>query len=104
MIFKTPELMPRISIKALILSNLAFWGFAVAGVIITTILGLTGAGLMALVGAGHLAVDDVEGLWSPGFVAHPSLSDGERSLAREQWAESVERAARTIPELSEVSF
>jgi glycerol kinase len=63
-----------------------------------------GAGLMALVGAGHLTVDDVEGLWSPGFVAHPSLSDGERSLAREQWAESVERAARTIPELSEVSF
>jgi hypothetical protein len=48
MIFKTPELMPRISIKALILSNLAFWGFAVAGVIVTTILGLTGAGLMAL--------------------------------------------------------
>jgi glycerol kinase len=63
-----------------------------------------GAGLMALVSAGHLAVEDVEGLWSPGFVSHPSLSDGERSLARGQWAETVERAARTIPELSEVSF
>ena len=56
MIFKTPE-MPRISIKALILSNLAFWGFAVAGVIITTILGLTGAGLMALHNATTTSID-----------------------------------------------
>ena len=59
MIFKTPELMPRISIKALILSNLAFWGFAVAGVIITTILGLTGAGLMALHNATTTSIDHV---------------------------------------------
>ena len=59
MIFKTPELMPRISIKALILSNLAFWGFAVAGVIITTILGLTGAGLVALHNATTASIDHV---------------------------------------------
>ena len=63
-----------------------------------------GAGLMALVSAGHLTLNDVEGLWSPGFVAHPSIGDDERLLAREQWAATLERAARTIPELSEVSF
>jgi glycerol kinase len=63
-----------------------------------------GAGLMALVSAGHLTVDDVEGLWSPGFIAQPSLSDGERSLARDLWAATLERAARAVPELSEVSF
>jgi glycerol kinase len=63
-----------------------------------------GAGLMALVSAGHLSIDDVEGLWTPGFVAHPSLSDDERLHAREQWAATIGRAARTIPELSEVSF
>lgn len=63
-----------------------------------------GAGLMALVSAGHLDVNDVGGLWLPGFVAHPSLGDGGRSLVREQWAATIERAARTIPGLSEVSF
>lgn len=63
-----------------------------------------GAGLMALVSAGHLGLDDVERLWSPGYVASPSLSDGERRNAREQWASTLERAAHTIPELSEVSF
>ncbi len=63
-----------------------------------------GAGLMALVSAGHLTLNDVEGLWSPGFVAHPSIGDDERLLTREQWAATLERAARTIPELSEVSF
>jgi glycerol kinase len=63
-----------------------------------------GAGLMALVGAGHLRVDDVEELWSPGTILTPSLSDTDRSLAREEWAMNVERAARTIPALSEVAF
>lgn len=59
MIFKTPESMPRISIKALMLSNLAFWGFAAAGVIITTILGLTGAELMALHNSATTSIDHV---------------------------------------------
>jgi glycerol kinase len=63
-----------------------------------------GAGLMALVGAGHLSVDDVEGFWQPGAVFTPSLGDNERSLSREEWMATVERAARTIPELSEVAF
>ncbi len=63
-----------------------------------------GAGLMALVGAGHLAVDDVEALWSPGTVLTPSLSDTNRMLARDEWATNVDRAARTIPALSDVAF
>jgi glycerol kinase len=63
-----------------------------------------GAGLMALVGVGHLDLDDVERLWSPGFVAAPSLSDDERRATRATWSAALERAARTIPELSEVSF
>ena len=63
-----------------------------------------GAGLMALVAAGHLTLDDVEGLWSPGYVATPSLSDDERGSARHSWRSSIERAERTIPELSGISF
>jgi glycerol kinase len=63
-----------------------------------------GAGLMALVGAGHLCVDDVEALWSPGTILTPSLSDADRLLLREEWATTVERAARTIPALSDIAF
>jgi glycerol kinase len=63
-----------------------------------------GAGLMALVATDHLSLDDVEGLWSPGYVATPSLSDDERASTREAWRVSVTRAERTIPELSAVSF
>jgi glycerol kinase len=63
-----------------------------------------GAGLMALVAAGHLTLDDVEALWSPRYVATPSLSDDERTSTRESWRAIVRRAQRTIPELSAVSF
>ena len=63
-----------------------------------------GAGLMALVAAGHLSLDDVEGLWSPRYVATPSLSVDERLSTRRAWGEVVQRAQRTIPELSTVSF
>lgn len=63
-----------------------------------------GAGLMALVSAGHLALRDVATLWSPGFVATPSISDSAREESRAHWLDTVERAARTIPELSAVSF
>jgi hypothetical protein len=48
-----------ISIKALILSNLAFWAFFVAGVIITSILCLTGAGLTALSHSTTTTIDHV---------------------------------------------
>jgi glycerol kinase len=63
-----------------------------------------GAGLMALVSAGHLTLLDVETLWSPAFVATPTLSATERTAAREGWRRNLARARRTIPELSEVSF
>lgn len=63
-----------------------------------------GAGLMALVGAGHLSLDDVEGLWSPSYVAVPSISEDERLDARTQWTSVVARVEGTIPELSSISF
>jgi glycerol kinase len=63
-----------------------------------------GAGLMALVSGGHLTLSDVESLWSPGFVATPSLNDSAREESRAHWLETVDRAAGTIPELSAVSF
>lgn len=63
-----------------------------------------GAGLMALVGGDHLSLEHVEDLWTPAFVATPSLSDDERRSARTQWATTIQRSLRTIPELSNVSF
>jgi glycerol kinase len=63
-----------------------------------------GAGLMALVSAGHLGLDDVEKLWSPGFVASPAMESSARERSRANWLDTVERATRTIPELSAVSF
>jgi glycerol kinase len=63
-----------------------------------------GAGLMALVSAGHLSLEDVEALWSPDFVATPSFSDDARRRARDVWALNLQRAERTIPELSDVTF
>jgi glycerol kinase len=63
-----------------------------------------GVGLMALVAAGHLSLDDVEGLWLPSYVATPSLSDDEREVTRAAWRGVVERAQATIPELSTVAF
>ncbi|HTT58504.1 MAG TPA: FGGY family carbohydrate kinase [Acidimicrobiales bacterium] len=63
-----------------------------------------GAGLMALVGMGHLSVEDVESLWSPDFLAYPTLDETTRESSRSHWLKSVERAAKTIPELSAVSF
>jgi hypothetical protein len=66
MIFETQISTPRLSIKAVILSNLAFWAVAVAGVIITTILGLTGAGLLALHNSTTTTIDHV--MSSPAMV------------------------------------
>jgi glycerol kinase len=63
-----------------------------------------GAGLMALVGAGHLSLEDVETLWSPVFTATPQISDDERATLREQWRRNIERVEGTIPELSGISF
>jgi glycerol kinase len=63
-----------------------------------------GAGLMALVGAGHLGLGDVESLWQPARVLEPSLSDDERLARRAEWAQALERAGGTIPALSEIHF
>jgi glycerol kinase len=63
-----------------------------------------GVGLMALVSAGHLTLEDVEELWSPALVATPSLAESDRLAVRENWRDIVRRAERTIPELSEVAF
>jgi len=63
-----------------------------------------GAGLMALVQSGAMELDDVAALWAPAHVATPALDDGARAAAREAWLVDVSRAARTVPELSAVTF
>ncbi len=63
-----------------------------------------GAGLIALVSAGHLSLDDVESLWSPVEVFAPQLGDPERRAIRSQWTSMVQRVEKTIPELSSVQF
>ena len=63
-----------------------------------------GAGLMALVSAGHLSLDDVELLWSPEEVLRPQLSVDQRVLVRSAWRDTVRRVEKTIPELSSVAF
>ncbi len=63
-----------------------------------------GAGLMALVSAGYLTFDDVEGLWSPAEVFTPTIPEDERATLRAAWSTTLGRAAKTIPELSTVEF
>jgi glycerol kinase len=63
-----------------------------------------GAGLLGHVSLGHLTLDDVEGLWTPAFVATPSISDDERAHARAAWLTDIARAEKTLPDLSSVSF
>ena len=63
-----------------------------------------GVGLMALVSAGHLSLDDVEALWSPAEVFTPKLTNVLRQSLRSAWAETIQRTERSIPELSDVKF
>ncbi|MGD0054995.1 MAG: FGGY-family carbohydrate kinase [Acidimicrobiales bacterium] len=63
-----------------------------------------GAGLMALVSARHLTLDDVEDLWTPALTYRPHLDEPERSQSRASWRLNVERVERTIPELSAITF
>lgn len=63
-----------------------------------------GAGLMALVSAGHLTLEHVQQLWSPAQTFEPRLSEAQRTALRTQWLETVERVKKTIPELSAVAF
>lgn len=63
-----------------------------------------GAGLMSLVAASEISLDDVAAMWEPSRVVEPTLDASLRNAAREQWADSVSRAEKTIPGLSGVSF
>jgi glycerol kinase len=63
-----------------------------------------GAGLMALVGAGFVTLDEVERLWSPAEVFLPQFTSLERSALRATWAETLKRVEKTIPELSAIAF
>jgi glycerol kinase len=63
-----------------------------------------GAGLMALVSAGYLTIEDVEVLWSPAEVFAPMIPEVERLGLRGAWSTTIGRAAKTIPELSAVEF
>ncbi len=63
-----------------------------------------GVGLMALVSGGHLDLADVEAVWSPGYVATPSIDADAREESRAHWIATMARAGETIPELSGVSF
>ena len=59
MIFEAHKSTPRLSIKAVILSNLAFWAFLIAGLIITTVTVLVSAGLIALHNSTTTTIDHV---------------------------------------------
>jgi glycerol kinase len=63
-----------------------------------------GAGLMALVSAGHLTLDEVEGLWRPAEVFSARTSADERAERRARWRSDVARVERTIPDLSAIAF
>jgi glycerol kinase len=63
-----------------------------------------GAGLMALVSAGAVSLDEVVALTEPGSIVEPATSPADHAASREVWQRSVDRAARTIPDLSNVSF
>jgi glycerol kinase len=63
-----------------------------------------GAGLMALVSADALTLEDVEASWRPVLHYEPTLNDDERRTVRANWADVVSRAEGTIPDLSSVSF
>jgi hypothetical protein len=59
---------------------------------------------MALASAGHLSLNDVEGLWSAAETFTPALSGEERFVLRSEWAQMIHRVEKTIPGLSDVSF
>lgn len=63
-----------------------------------------GAGLMALAGAGHLTLEQIELLWSPAEVFRPQCSDEARRSLRAAWSETMSRVEATIPELSSIRF
>jgi glycerol kinase len=63
-----------------------------------------GAGLLALVAGGGLSLGDVANMWEPSRTVEPTTTDEERSHQRARWADFIQRAEKTIPELSGVEF
>jgi glycerol kinase len=63
-----------------------------------------GAGLMALVAADAMTLEDVASLWNPRERYEPMIDSSQRDAARATWRDVVERAKATIPDLSSVSF
>lgn len=63
-----------------------------------------GAGLLALVGAGLIALEDLEDAGAPARVVEPRASDDERLERRERWRGALEVAKGSIPELSAIAF
>ena len=63
-----------------------------------------GAGLMALVAAGHLELSDVDAMWTPGATYEPQWGDDQRLASREEWRRVVARVEKTIPALSSIEF
>ena len=63
-----------------------------------------GAGLLAHYGTGALSLDAVAALWKPAQVFTSTIDDASRATRRDEWRGFVERAARTIPDLSAVTF
>ncbi len=60
---------------------------------------------MALVAHGALSLDDVRtALVALGASSTPALTDEDRRRGREEWAATVTRVEKTIPELSAVEF
>ena len=63
-----------------------------------------GVGLLALVGAGLLELDDLEDAGAPEVVVEPRASDDEREASRARWRGALEVAQGSIPELSSIAF
>ncbi|HQU26441.1 MAG TPA: FGGY-family carbohydrate kinase [Acidimicrobiales bacterium] len=63
-----------------------------------------GVGLLALVGAGLLDLDDLEDAGAPEVMVEPRVGDDERHERRARWRAAVEVAKGSIPELSSIAF
>lgn len=60
-----------------------------------------GAAYAALIGIGEIAsFDELADRWTPSRIVNPSGNPSHRA----RWADAVERAAKTLPELSSVDF
>ncbi len=64
-----------------------------------------GAAFLAGMAVGTWADEaDVAAAWQPGRVVEPAVDDATRTSLRARWLQARQRAERTIPELSDLSF